>query len=258
MMNLSIIGSGNVGKHFIALVQNSKDLNLIQWLSRSESSYQNIKTTSDFKNIRKADVYVICVTDSERYAEIALSYGASVPFIRDVTNAGDTSPDREWLQEVFGKLDHQNKKFDIFAILRPTSPFRRPETIRRAMGQFLGSKNIDSIRAVEKCSQHPGKMWMRHNDIIYPLMPFIEDGTPWHSRQYAALPEVYIQNASLEICWTKKFLETGQIAGNIVAPFFTENYEGFDLNNEMDWIMAEQIASTNKIKDNDLHKKDKI
>ena len=35
MINLSIIGSGNVGKHFIALVQNSKDLNLIQWLSRS-------------------------------------------------------------------------------------------------------------------------------------------------------------------------------------------------------------------------------
>ena len=64
MINLSIIGSGNVGKHFIELVQNSKDLNLIQWLSRSESCYQKIKTTSDFKNIEKADVYVICVSDS--------------------------------------------------------------------------------------------------------------------------------------------------------------------------------------------------
>ena len=67
MMNLSIIGSGNVGKHFIALLQNSKDLNLIQWLSRSESSYQKIKTTSDFKNIEKADVYLICVSDSSIY-----------------------------------------------------------------------------------------------------------------------------------------------------------------------------------------------
>ena len=64
MINLSIIGSGNVGKHFIALVLNSKDLNLIQWLSRSESCFQKIKTTSDFKNIKKADVYVICVSDS--------------------------------------------------------------------------------------------------------------------------------------------------------------------------------------------------
>ena len=64
MINLSIIGSGNVGKHFIALVQNSKDLNLIQWLSRSESCYEKIKTTSNFKNIEKADVYVICVCDS--------------------------------------------------------------------------------------------------------------------------------------------------------------------------------------------------
>ena len=63
MINLSIIGSGNVGKLFIALVQNSKDLTLIQWLSRSESCYQKIKTTSDFKNIEKADVYLICVSD---------------------------------------------------------------------------------------------------------------------------------------------------------------------------------------------------
>ena len=46
MMNLSIIGSGNVGKHFVRLVENSENLNIIQWLSRSESSYQKIKTTS--------------------------------------------------------------------------------------------------------------------------------------------------------------------------------------------------------------------
>ena len=63
MINLSIIGSGNVGKHFIGLVQNSENLNLIQWLSRSESSYQKIKTTSNLKNVKKADVYVICVSD---------------------------------------------------------------------------------------------------------------------------------------------------------------------------------------------------
>ena len=63
MMNLSIIGSGNVGKHFVRLVQNSENLNIIQWLSRSKSSYQKIKTTSDFKNIKKADVYIVCVSD---------------------------------------------------------------------------------------------------------------------------------------------------------------------------------------------------
>ena len=63
MMNLSIIGSGNVGKHFVGLVQNSENLNIIQWLSRSECSFQKIKTTSDFKNIKKADVYIVCVSD---------------------------------------------------------------------------------------------------------------------------------------------------------------------------------------------------
>lgn len=194
---------------------------------------------------------VICVTDSERYAEIASSYGATVPFLRDKSNAGETSPDREWLQEALDRLRTESTYFDIFSILRPTSPFRSPETIQRAMKQFLAAKNIDSLRAVEKCSQHPGKMWVEHNDVIYPLMPFISNGTPWHSTQYAALPEIYIQNASLEICWTKSFLETGQISGNIVAPFLTEGDEGFDINSTSDWQLAETIIQRKKSKEND-------
>lgn len=186
---------------------------------------------------------IICITDSEHYAEIAKSYGASVPFLRDTKNSGDTSPDREWLNETLLKLKRQGRQFDVFAILRPTSPFRSSHTINRAVNEFLTYKNIDSLRAVEKCSQHPGKMWVKQNKTIQPLMPFTIDDTPWHSSQYAALPEILIQNASLEICWTKSFLETGQISGETVVPFYTTGYEGFDINNDADWILAETVIA---------------
>ena len=63
MINISIIGSGNVGKHFVRLVQNSESINLIQWMSRSKVSYQKIKSTSNFENIKSADIYMICVSD---------------------------------------------------------------------------------------------------------------------------------------------------------------------------------------------------
>ena len=36
---------------------------------------------------------VICITDSEEYAEIALHYGASVPFLRPEGISKDASPD---------------------------------------------------------------------------------------------------------------------------------------------------------------------
>ena len=36
-----------------------------------------------------------------------------------------------------------------------------------------------------------------------PLLPFKNEDVNWHSCQSNTLPEVFIQNASLEISWTK-------------------------------------------------------
>ena len=93
---------------------------------------------------------------------------------------------------------------EIFAILRPTSPFRTGGTIRRAYERLveLGDR-ADSIRAVEPARQHPGKMWTLEGDLIEPLLPQPEGETPLHSRQYQALPKVYAQNSSLELAWSR-------------------------------------------------------
>ena len=40
-------------------------------------------------------------------------------------------------------------------------------------------------------------------EIKYPILEGKIDGTPFHSSQYSVLPEIYVQNASLEIAWTK-------------------------------------------------------
>lgn len=79
---------------------------------------------------------VIVSTDSEKYKEIAESYGAEVPFLRPVEMAGATSPDIEWIEFTLDKLRSQGRDFDCFSILRPTSPFRQPDTIRRAWQAF--------------------------------------------------------------------------------------------------------------------------
>jgi CMP-N,N'-diacetyllegionaminic acid synthase len=134
---------------------------------------------------------------------------------------------------------------DAFAILRPTSPFRGAATIRRAWERFarLGER-IDSIRAVEPCRQHPGKMWIVHgDDLMSPLLPQPEE-LPFHSRQYAALPPVYVQNSSLEIAWTRVAAEDHTIAGTRVAPFFTDGLEGFSIDYPGDFERAEASASS--------------
>ena len=183
---------------------------------------------------------VVVSTDGERTAEIARHYGAEVPGLRPSHLAGATSPDIDWVEHALALLPAA----DAFAILRPTSPFRGAATIRRAWERFLElGERIDSIRAVEPCRQHPGKMWVVHSDeLMSPLLPQPEE-LPFHSRQYAALPPVHVQNSSLEIAWTRVATEDHTIAGARVAPFFTDGLEGFSIDYPGDFERAEASAA---------------
>ena len=186
---------------------------------------------------------VICATDSELYAAAARHYGAEVPALRTATMSGDTSPDIEWVTWILDLLEQQGRTFDTFSILRPTSPFRLPSTIRRAWDMFVADPQADSLRAIEKCRQHPGKMWVIQGQRMMPLMPFTLGTTPWHSSQYAALPPVYAQDASLELAWTHVPREQGSIAGQSIIPFISAGLEGFDINEPEDWLLAESYLA---------------
>lgn len=184
---------------------------------------------------------VFLVTDSEEYADIGRYYGALCPALRPQETSGASSPDLSWLQWVLSHSDFDVRDVQAFSILRPTSPFRRSQTIQRAVRDFL-SGSFDSLRAVSKVTEHPGKMWCVQGTTMSPLLPFEINGVPWHSNQTKVLPEVYVQNASLEISLVANVRERDSISGSIVRPFFTEGFEGMDLNTEDDWISLESVA----------------
>jgi len=196
---------------------------------------------------------VMVSTDSGEVADVARHYGAEVPFLRPAALAGDTSPDIEWLEHTLRGLDARGRRWDAFSLLRPTSPFRSADTIRRAWALFTSQPGVDSLRAIEKCTQHPGKMWVVRGERMFPLLPFSSrvpgpgagepTEVPWHSTPYQALPPVYVQNASLEMAWTRIVLEKRSLAGDVLMPFVTEGYEGFDINDPTDWMVAERLIA---------------
>ena len=66
-------------------------------------------------------------------------------------------------------------------------------------------------------------MWTLDGELLQPLLAQPAGETPLHSRQYHALPQVLVQNSSLELAWSRVLeppLPT--ISGERVAPFFTE------------------------------------
>jgi CMP-N,N'-diacetyllegionaminic acid synthase len=186
---------------------------------------------------------VVVSTDSEEIADIARRYGAEVPGLRPAEMSTPTSYDIEWVLHVMRERDEE-----VFAILRPTSPFRTAHTIRRGYERLveLGDR-ADSIRAVEPARQHPAKMWTLAGDLIEPLLPQPQDETPLHSRQYQALPKVYTQNSSLELAWSRVLGEpVPTISGRRVAPFFTEGAEGFSIDYPEDIERAERMLASGK------------
>ena len=175
---------------------------------------------------------VVCITDSLEYAKIARHYGAEVPILRPVNTAQSDSPDISWVTWILDHMNGLGYDYEVFSILRPTSPLRTRGTILRAWDLFQqAGETAHSLRAVELCKQHPGKMWVKHDQFIIPLIDeSTSDGTPFHSNQYDALPEIYVQNASLEIAWTKVIKEFNNISGHRVLSFSSTEFEGFDIN----------------------------
>jgi len=184
---------------------------------------------------------IVCSTDSEEIADVARWYGADVPFLRPSEYATSTSPDIEWLTYTLAEL---SERYDLFALVRATNPFRGPDVLRRGLEQLLAAPQADSIRAVELVKQHPGKMWVLEGQTMRPLLEQSGLESAWHAGQYQALPQVYVQNSALEIAWTRVVAETGTREGRVLAPYLTEGLEGFNVDDEEDWARAEALVAS--------------
>ena len=184
------------------------------------------------------DVFVS--SDSLRYLGTATTHGAK-GIQRPAEYATATSPDYQWLKHALMEI-WEDKKPDMVAILRCTSPFLKAETIARAVNLLQSDKKADSVRAVRRVREHPGKMWIAHGFRMLPLMPYRLNDTPWHSNQTGELPEVYVQTAGLEVVRTEAVWQTSTISGDAVIPFILEGEEALDINTPEDWGMAETIV----------------
>ena len=188
---------------------------------------------------RESNIFnkIIVSSDDEEYLKIAERYGANT----HLEHIEGQRYDYKWISQVLAIYGDWT---DYFSILRPTSPFRSAQTIQRCFSEWDRNK-YDSIRAVELVKQHPGKCWIVRDRTMYPLFPIGPEDPPWHSSQTQDLPKVYIQNASLEFSSLESFNRTKTISGWNIQAFITENYEGFDINEERDWQEAEYLIDNN-------------
>ena len=62
---------------------------------------------------------VICATDSQEYAEIAIEFGAEVPVLRSADISNSTSPDIDWVSFMLSQLKESGFNPDAFRFYDP-------------------------------------------------------------------------------------------------------------------------------------------
>ncbi len=88
---------------------------------------------------------VVVTTDSEEIAAAGREAGATVPFMRPSNLATDTASSRDVILHAVETLAGMGRKYDAVVLLQPTSPFREPEDIKRAIEVYESAASASGV-----------------------------------------------------------------------------------------------------------------
>ena len=175
---------------------------------------------------------VIVTTDGAEIAEVAREYGAEVPFLRPKEIANDSALDIEFFLHALDWLETTEHAVpDMIVHLRPTSPFRNPDIVDRAIEVFRHDGRATSLRSAH-VMEEPGYKLFRVNDG-YCAFFGAEDfppGEEYYNRPRQMLQTTYIPNGYVDIV-RPSVLRAGSVHGARIKPFVTErtaDIDGYD------------------------------
>jgi len=181
------------------------------------------------------DVYVC--TDSNKYQDIALHYGAKITAIRPENISGDLSPDIDTFKFFLNYFDA-----DIIVHLRPTYPNRSVELLDDTIEKFINSYDkYDSLRTVIKVDKCPYKMYHIDNDDknLVPVIKEFNNYIEPYNQARQIFPTTYLHNGCIDIVKSKIINEKNMLSGTNIYPYIMEEYENNDIDTIHDFINSE-------------------
>ncbi|MDB3961740.1 acylneuraminate cytidylyltransferase family protein [Paracoccaceae bacterium] len=181
------------------------------------------------------EIYVS--TESREIAEIAMEYGASTPFLRDLKLATDDASSVDVALEFIHRMEDLNKFYKYLVFLQPTSPLRGGQEIDQAIELILQSK-VDSLVSV--CELDHPLQWSLKVDQKSLNFDLLFDETSYHSQNYENLFRI---NGAIYIVSIKHLKESRSfISLNNGIAFIMSRYQSIDIDTEFDFKFAETVA----------------
>ncbi len=184
---------------------------------------------------------VMVSTNSEKYAEIAKEYGASVPFLRSAELSSDTATSKDVILDVLKRYADCGKVFDTFCLLQPTSPLRTAEDICHAYHIF-SEKKANAVVGVTEVDHSP--LFCNTLPEDGSLVNFIRPEVKDKPRQ--ALESYYRINGAIYIASVPYYQEHGDFYYDRCYAYVMGRDVSVDIDNEMDFMMSEFMFIRNR------------
>lgn len=176
---------------------------------------------------------VIISTDCPEIANVAIEYGAEVPYMRPESLSNDTATTESAMLHCCEYLAERNEIPELFILVQCTSPIRSSESFDLAITDFK-NKNLDSMLTV--CESHRFT-WKNTSapeaSYDYKSRPRRQDIKP--------VDQDYLETGSFYITKTKALIESKNRLTGKIGMFITPENESYEIDTHIDLIICEEL-----------------
>jgi CMP-N,N'-diacetyllegionaminic acid synthase len=181
---------------------------------------------------------VIISTDSQEFADIAVTHGAECPFLRPAELASDTAPSIGFISHAISALEADGELYDIIVLLEPTSPLTEASDVDAALEQLVAGDGDAIVGVSSMETQHPAFAVLRGAAGRI---------APAQSADFANLPRrqdlapVFALDGSLYISTVDALRRERGFCHARTLGYVTERHKAFEVDDLVDFIAIEAI-----------------
>ncbi len=177
---------------------------------------------------------VIVSTDSNKIANIAKKYGATVLGLRPKKFSRDTSTTESVIKHYLKNWSNQD---DTLVLLQPTSPIRKKDTLDKAIKKFFNGK-YDSFLSISRVKNH--YLWKIKKKSASPQYDI---NKRLRRQDMNDSNFTYYENGSIYIFSAKKFLKFENRLFGKIGYLILDKLESIDIDDETDIKIANSLIN---------------
>jgi N-acylneuraminate cytidylyltransferase len=177
---------------------------------------------------------IMVSTDDQTIANIALKYGAKVPFFRDSSTSNDQAGVADVLVEVVNEYKKMGIEYEYVLCVYATQPLLKAENLVKAFHQLETTKGAESICTVEAYSYPPQRATIiNKNGELQQLHP-----ENYYARSQD-LQKIYHDSNQFFLFKTHALLRDKKLYTQHTLPFILAESESQDIDTPEDWKLME-------------------